>query len=79
MDTPYMKPREAAEYLTISMDTFYTACAVGGLRHIRVNGNRNIRVTRQWCDEWMRRNERVVDAKGEHVTVQTVQPYRPRS
>lgn len=51
--TEWLRPQQAADYLTISLDTFYNACQVGGLQHVRVNGKRNIRTTRRWCDEWM--------------------------
>lgn len=64
MTTPYMKPPEAAAYLTISLDTFYKACQAGGLKHVRVNAGRNIRTTREWCDAWMQRNAQTTDVHG---------------
>ena len=81
--SPWIKPVEAAAYLTVSLDTFYKACQVGGLRHVRVNGKRNIRTTLAWCDEWMQRDTRQVDAGrnegGTDVAIQTVRPSRAPS
>ncbi|MGE0446735.1 MAG: excisionase family DNA-binding protein [Vicinamibacterales bacterium] len=67
-DTPrssrYITPAEAADYLGLGLETIYQACKVGGLRHVRVNGKRNIRTTREWCDEWMEKDARAVTVPG---------------
>jgi excisionase family DNA binding protein len=44
---------EAAEHIGVSPDFIYTACAVGGLPHVRLSGRRSIRIRRSHVDDWM--------------------------
>lgn len=46
---------EAAAYLRVSTQTIYDACSVGGLRHFRLAGRRNIRLRRSDLNAWMSR------------------------
>ena len=47
----WLTPREAAQYLRVGVDSIYDACAVGGLKHVKL-GYRTIRVRREWIDTW---------------------------
>ena len=47
----WLTPRGVAEYLHTGVDLIYDACAVGGLKHVKL-GYRTIRVRRTWVDEW---------------------------
>jgi len=42
---------EAAEYLRVGVDRIYDACAIGGLKHVKL-GHRTIRLRREWVDTW---------------------------
>jgi excisionase family DNA binding protein len=37
--------------LRVGVDSIYDACAVGGLKHVKL-GYRTIRVRREWVDDW---------------------------
>ena len=43
----------SAARAAVSVQTVYDACAVGTLKHVRIEGRRNIRVKPEWVDEWM--------------------------
>lgn len=47
----WLTVREAAGYLRVGVDLIYDACAVGGLKHVRL-GYRTIRLRREWVDTW---------------------------
>ena len=47
----WLTVREAAEYLRVGVDLIYDACAVGGLKHVKL-GHRTIRLRREWVDTW---------------------------
>ena len=42
---------EVADYLRVGVDRIYDACAVGGLKHVKL-GHRTIRLRREWVDTW---------------------------
>ena len=44
---------EAAQHAGLSLDTIYTACERGDLRHVRVGGRRAIRLRAEWIDSWL--------------------------
>ena len=48
----WMTPRQAADYLGVSVDTIYDACAGSGLKHAKL-GHRTIRLRREWVDRWV--------------------------
>jgi excisionase family DNA binding protein len=54
-DRKWMRVAEAATYADLSIDTIYTACERGELRHVRVGGRRSIRLRSQWVDAWLER------------------------
>ena len=47
---------EAADYIGVSVDTIYTACERGELRHTKIGGRRAIRIRTEWIDEWLERH-----------------------
>ena len=49
----YLTAAQAAQRIGVSVEFIYDACAVGGLRHVRLGGKRNIRIKPEWQDEWM--------------------------
>jgi excisionase family DNA binding protein len=50
-ESPWMTPKDAADYLGVGVDKIYEACAVKGLRHSKL-GHKTIRIRRIWIDEW---------------------------
>ena len=53
VDRKWMRVAEAAKYADLSIDTIYTACERGELRHVRVGGRRSIRLRPEWLDIWL--------------------------
>jgi excisionase family DNA binding protein len=51
MNGDWLTPREVAQYLRVGVDSVYDACAVGGLKHVKL-GYRTIRARRDWVDTW---------------------------
>jgi excisionase family DNA binding protein len=49
---------EAAAHAGLSIDTIYTACERGELRHVRVGGRRTIRLRVEWVDRWLEQHTR---------------------
>ena len=47
----WLTVRETAQYLRVGVDLIYDACAVGGLKHVKL-GHRTIRLRRVWVDTW---------------------------
>lgn len=50
-ETVWLTIQEAAAYLGVGVDRIYDACAVGGLKHVKL-GRRTIRLRREWIDRW---------------------------
>ena len=50
--------QEAAEYAAVSVDTIYTACEKGELRHVKVGGRKAIRLRAEWIDAWLEHHAR---------------------
>jgi excisionase family DNA binding protein len=50
-ESPWMTPKEAADYLGVGVDKIYEACALKGLRHSKL-GHSTIRLRREWIDQW---------------------------
>ena len=57
-ESTWLTPRQAADYLGVSIDTIYDACAAGGLKHVKL-GHRTIRLRREWIDRWTEERARV--------------------
>jgi excisionase family DNA binding protein len=53
-----MSPKQAADYLGVSLDAIYDACATKGLRHSKL-GHSTVRLRREWVDEWADSRARV--------------------
>lgn len=49
----WLTVQQAVDYLQISKATLYEAIAAGHLRAVKINGNRVLRIKREWCDAWM--------------------------
>ena len=47
----WLTVQEVAEYLCVGVDRIYDACAIDGLKHVKL-GHRTIRVRREWVDTW---------------------------
>ena len=47
----WLRPRDAAEYCAVSIETIRRAARAGRLRAVKVG--RVLRTTRAWLDEWM--------------------------
>lgn len=47
----WLSPKQAADYLGVSVDAIYEACATKGLRHAKL-GHSTLRLRRAWIDEW---------------------------
>lgn len=60
-ESPWLSPKQAAEYLGVSVDAIYEACASKGLRHTKL-GHSTLRLRRQWIDEWAESRAVVKDA-----------------
>jgi excisionase family DNA binding protein len=50
-ESPWITPKEAADYLHVGVDKIYEACALKGLRHTKL-GHSTIRLRREWIDQW---------------------------
>ena len=71
--TPWLTVREAARYASLSIDTIYTACERGELRHARVSGRRTIRLRTEWIDAWLERHTRFEGEDNNHGPLQALQ------
>ena len=54
----WLSPLEAAEFVSLHVDTIYDACATGGLKHSRLTRRGKIRIKVEWLDEWMESHAR---------------------
>lgn len=59
VEPKYLKPAQAAKRIGVATEFIYDACASMGLKHTRLGGKRNIRITPAALDEWMKKSERV--------------------
>ena len=50
-ESPWVTPKEAAEYLKVGVDRIYAACAGRGLKHVKL-GRQTIRLQFAWLDAW---------------------------
>lgn len=52
----YLNTKEAARYIGVSTHQLRAYCKLEGLRHVRlsVTPHGQIRIKREWVDEWMR-------------------------
>ena len=57
-DSPWLTPKEAADYLGVSVDTIYAACQTKGLRYTKL-GHSTMRLRREWVDAWADSRSRV--------------------
>lgn len=73
-DSPWKSADEAAEYVGLGRRAIYKACGSGKLRHIRVNGRREIRTTFAWLDSWLE-----ADAHGGEVKIDGMTGTRSRT
>jgi len=51
-DSPWLTVKQAADYLGVSIDWIYLACASKGLRCSRL-GHSTLRLRREWIDAWV--------------------------
>lgn len=54
--SPWLNAEKAANYVGLAARSIYRACAVGELRHIRINGKRELRTRTEWLDQWLERH-----------------------
>ena len=52
----WLTVQDAASHAAVSVDTIYTACERGELRHVKVGGRKAIRLRHEWIDEWLERH-----------------------
>ena len=52
----WLNVAEGAEYAGVCRDLIYDACAARRIHHIRVGGQRAIRLKPKWIDEWLERH-----------------------
>jgi excisionase family DNA binding protein len=55
-DKIWLTVQEAAGYSSVSVDTIYTACERGELRHVKIGGRKAIRLRLEWIDHWLERH-----------------------
>ena len=55
VQNPWLTVKEAAERARCGVKTIYREVKVGRLRAARVGGRRELRLTREWVDEWLRK------------------------
>jgi excisionase family DNA binding protein len=55
----WLSAQQAADFISVSKEYIYDACRVGGLRHTRLGGKRNIRLRRDWITDWMTEHSNV--------------------
>ena len=70
MMKPWLNVSEAAEYAGVSRDTIYTACERHGLRNVRLNARRAIRIRPHWIDAWLEQHAVGGDAGRSNITTQ---------
>lgn len=51
-DSPWWTPVQTAEYIGVSVDTIYEACASKGLKYTKV-GHSTMRLRKDWTDQWL--------------------------
>jgi excisionase family DNA binding protein len=56
--TPWLCVREAATYIRMGRKTLYRAIGCGQLKAARVGGRREIRVRREWLDQYLEQSAR---------------------
>jgi excisionase family DNA binding protein len=52
MASSYLTVTEAAAYLNVSKDVIYEGSKMGGLKHVRLLGRRDLRYKTEWLDQW---------------------------
>jgi excisionase family DNA binding protein len=52
-DSPWWRVRDAARYVRCGPKQIYSAIRSGRLKAIRLNGRREVRVRREWVDQWL--------------------------
>ena len=55
-DGLWLTVQDGAEYAALGIDTIYTACERGELRHVKVGGRKAIRLKAEWIDQWLERH-----------------------
>jgi excisionase family DNA binding protein len=53
--TPWLTVKQAAAYIQAGPKTVYRAVEAGQLRAARIGGRRDIRLRREWLDEFLER------------------------
>jgi hypothetical protein len=56
LTSPWLNAEKAATYVGLAPRSIYRACAIGELRHIRINGKRELRTRVEWLDQWLERH-----------------------
>ena len=55
--SPWLDAEQAAAYVQQTTRSIYRACGTGELRHVRINGKREMRTRAEWLDEWLKKYE----------------------
>jgi excisionase family DNA binding protein len=53
----WFTPKEAADHLSVHVESIYDACRARGLRHLKL-GHSTIRIRRAWLDAWVEQHAR---------------------
>ena len=53
--SPWLTVKEAASVARVGQKLIYRECAAGRLRHARIGFRRDIRIRREWVDEYLER------------------------
>lgn len=54
-NSPWLNAEQAASYVGQAARSIYRACGNGDLRHVRINGKRELRTRAEWLDQWLER------------------------
>lgn len=55
-ESPWLNAEKASQYVGLAPRSIFRACASGELRHVRINGKRELRTRAEWLDEWLQRH-----------------------
>lgn len=62
--SPWIDVPEGARHAgNVSPKSIYRACRAGQLRHARIGGRRQIRLRREWIDQWLEATSTPVEVR----------------